>query len=85
MNSFYAVTNASFAQEGNAYGCRITLLQNSNQPRWIQLRGDNTFEDAEKRISIASVEISEAQQYDYVLVNYDVDAVVKEIVSIITV
>ena len=51
--------------------------------RRIQLRGDNTPEDAEKRISMASVEISEAQQYDYVIVNYDVEVVAKEIVKII--
>lgn len=51
--------------------------------RRIQLRGDNTPEDAENRISIASVEISEAQQYDYVIVNDDVEVVAKEIVKII--
>lgn len=51
--------------------------------RRIQLRGDNTSEDAENRIGIASVEISEAEQYDYVIVNDDVDVVAKEIVKII--
>lgn len=51
--------------------------------RRIQLRGDNTPKDAENRISIASVEISEAQQYDYVIVNDNVEVVAKEIVRII--
>lgn len=51
--------------------------------RRIKLRGDNTPEDAENRISIASIEISEAQQYDYVIVNNDVETVAKEIARII--
>lgn len=49
----------------------------------IESRGENTEEEIEERIRIATKEMEEANYYDYVLINDDVEKCVKQIKDII--
>lgn len=51
--------------------------------RRIRSRGDNTPEEIENRINMAIVEIDEAKNYDYSIINRDVEIAAKEIAKII--
>lgn len=51
--------------------------------RRFSSRGENTPEEIENRINMALAEIEASKDYDYVIVNNDVDTVAKEIVDIV--